>query len=84
MTDECTDSILNSDYRSIILTASFECLSLFISEKMTIQCLKLLIPYDISRPEVNFLKIFHQLLYTFLMPTTYSKLKFKHVLCYNK
>ena len=45
MTEKSNDSILNSDYLSFILTASFKCLCLFISEKMTDQCLKLLLWY---------------------------------------
>ena len=59
MTEERTDSIQNSDYRCFILTASFKFLSLFISEKMTDQCLKLLLQYlQYLKPGRNFSKIF--------------------------
>ena len=56
MTDERTDSIVNSDYSFLILTASFKCLSLFISEIMTDQCLKIL--QGFYNPGSKFSKIF--------------------------
>ena len=45
VTDERTDFIVNSDYSFLILTANFTRLSLFISEIMTEQCLKILLRY---------------------------------------